>query len=605
MSLQKERIGTTLNVAWEILTNGSAVSLEGRDIRVFVIDPHNKRTEMTGLQIGGSVMDVVNFKFQGKIQEHPGVYRLECYENYGKDDQTILDDDVVMLVKRSKQRDGGSVGLAEADIVLSTGELYVSSMGQRGPKGDNGKSAYEIAVMNGYVGTIDEWLASLKGETGETGATGSQGEKGETGATGATGPQGEKGETGATGPQGEKGDAMTYDDLTEAQKEDLARPAKAVMQSVMDAIEDLDPSASTSDAIVAEAAQRAAKDAELKSTLDQLGPKLEQVETSGDASYDDDIVEFDTNSNQYIGHIDNDGIHAKEVYVQNGRNATPLPLSGVGQIMGDTTAETAEDINPQVLVGVSENDPTCIIKDKETLLFGDIYVQDTQTNQKTKIDADDRINVPIFRTMVDDLDLSQFEINGNVGILGDSTIAGYGGTKVASFLNISGTKTDISQSGDTISGQTTKWGNLASATKSAMNYVFVQIGLNDLSESRVDSDIFSLYQTLVAAIRADAPSARIILGTMIPAYERFYDTAGHVKSVADIKYHNWRELNRAIKDRLFIGADDVAFYHTLVMGDEKDNLIADYESNLNDHIHPNADGAKIIAWSWLTRLYNN
>lgn len=278
MSLQKERIGTTLNVAWEILTNGSAVSLEGRDIRVFVIDPHNKRTEMTGLQIGGSVMDVVNFKFQGKIQEHPGVYRLECYENYGKDDQTILDDDVVMLVKRSKQRDGGSVGLAEADIVLSTGELYVSSMGQRGPKGDNGKSAYEIAVMNGYVGTIDEWLASLKGETGETGATGPQGEKGETGATGATGPQGEKGETGATGPQGEKGDAMTYDDLTEAQKEDLARPAKAVMQSVMDAIEDLDPSASTSDAIVAEAAQRAAKDAELKSTLDQLGPKVVRIE---------------------------------------------------------------------------------------------------------------------------------------------------------------------------------------------------------------------------------------------------------------------------------------------------------------------------------------
>ena len=84
-----------------------------------------------------------------------------------------------------------------------------------------GLSAYDIAVQNGFDGSVEEWLESLKGETGpqgekgDTGATGPQGEKGDTGATGpqgekgdtgATGPQGEKGDTGATGPQGEKGD---------------------------------------------------------------------------------------------------------------------------------------------------------------------------------------------------------------------------------------------------------------------------------------------------------------------------------------------------------------------------------------------------------------
>lgn len=31
-----------------------------------------------------------------------------------------------------------------------------------------GKSAYEVAVQNGFVGTETEWLASLKGETGYT-----------------------------------------------------------------------------------------------------------------------------------------------------------------------------------------------------------------------------------------------------------------------------------------------------------------------------------------------------------------------------------------------------------------------------------------------------
>ena len=46
-------------------------------------------------------------------------------------------------------------------------------------------------------------MAALKGEKGDTGATGPQGPKGD---TGATGPQGPKGDTGATGPQGLKGD---------------------------------------------------------------------------------------------------------------------------------------------------------------------------------------------------------------------------------------------------------------------------------------------------------------------------------------------------------------------------------------------------------------
>ena len=119
-------------------------------------------------------------------------------------------------------------------------------------------SAYGIAVSHGYVGTEDDWLASLKGEKGDTGHgldilgayesfsalttavtspaggdiyqvgtgdsdktlylyngtewqnigsyRGEKGEKGDTGATGPQGPKGEKGDAGATGPQGPKGE---------------------------------------------------------------------------------------------------------------------------------------------------------------------------------------------------------------------------------------------------------------------------------------------------------------------------------------------------------------------------------------------------------------
>ncbi len=119
-------------------------------------------------------------------------------------------------------------------------------------------SAYGIAVSHGYVGTEDDWLASLKGEKGDTGHgldilgayeslsalttavtspaggdiyqvgtgdsdktlylyngtewqnigsyRGEKGEKGDAGATGPQGPKGEKGDAGATGPQGPKGE---------------------------------------------------------------------------------------------------------------------------------------------------------------------------------------------------------------------------------------------------------------------------------------------------------------------------------------------------------------------------------------------------------------
>lgn len=40
------------------------------------------------------------------------------------------------------------------------------SNGQDGNDGTNGKSAYELAVENGFSGTQEEWLESLKGSSG-------------------------------------------------------------------------------------------------------------------------------------------------------------------------------------------------------------------------------------------------------------------------------------------------------------------------------------------------------------------------------------------------------------------------------------------------------
>ena len=80
-----------------------------------------------------------------------------------------------------------------------------------GPEGQNGMSAYEIAVQEGYSGTESQWLSSLQGPQGPQGAqgihgpTGPQGVKGDTGDQGIQGIQGPAGEDGAMGPQGPAG----------------------------------------------------------------------------------------------------------------------------------------------------------------------------------------------------------------------------------------------------------------------------------------------------------------------------------------------------------------------------------------------------------------
>lgn len=89
--------------------------------------------------------------------------------------------------------------MADLTGVLSENEELTGSIEETVLRG---KSAYEIAVIHGFVGTEEEWLASLKGETGSAGP---QGEQGPRGLTGETGPQGQQGIPGEQGPAGQDG----------------------------------------------------------------------------------------------------------------------------------------------------------------------------------------------------------------------------------------------------------------------------------------------------------------------------------------------------------------------------------------------------------------
>ena len=73
--------------------------------------------------------------------------------------------------------------------------LALENMGEP----EDGKSAYEIAVGNGFEGTEEEWLESLKGDKGDQGEPGAKGDKGDQGEPGAKGDKGDQGEPGDPG----------------------------------------------------------------------------------------------------------------------------------------------------------------------------------------------------------------------------------------------------------------------------------------------------------------------------------------------------------------------------------------------------------------------
>lgn len=68
--------------------------------------------------------------------------------------------------------------------------------------GANGKSAYEVAVDEGFEGDVQAWLDSLVGPQGNQGPPGKDGADG---TDGAQGPPGTDGKDGNTGPAGEDG----------------------------------------------------------------------------------------------------------------------------------------------------------------------------------------------------------------------------------------------------------------------------------------------------------------------------------------------------------------------------------------------------------------
>lgn len=121
--------------------------------------------------------------------------------------------------------------------------------GTDGANGVDGRSAYQVAVDNGFVGTESAWLASLVGPAGAAGATGA------TGATGAQGPTGAQGTQGPQGIQGVTGTpAPTFNFSTPSAKTVAASTAYQAADPTKAAIVTMTPSCTNATTILASSA---------------------------------------------------------------------------------------------------------------------------------------------------------------------------------------------------------------------------------------------------------------------------------------------------------------------------------------------------------------
>jgi hypothetical protein len=194
-------------------------------------------------------------------------------------------------------------------------------------------------------------------------------------------------------------------------------------------------------------------------------------------------------------------------------------------------------------------------------------------------------------------------------VLGDSTVAYTNAAvslpstqTVASFVGglVCGAA-DISNAGDRIADQKTKWTALPSKTE--LEVVIVQIGLNDV-RSRVGANtattaqVITDLQDLINTINADKPAdCKVYVSQMTPC-KAWLDGATNPTAA----YAAWQDVNTAIAGggaTPITGVDGRITSHVAALSGAGDTLDAKYDM---DGVHENNEGRFIIAQAWRTAL---
>jgi len=173
---------TTTEIHLNALDDGSAATLTA-DAKVRI-----KNDSGYLLGISASITDNHAVITSGKLAQLPaGNYLIELWDTVDGG-TAIYPSDGFLALQINENVTGLSGGLVSSITVDDFVQQFSSlseqlkqqvanavANGLKGDTGDDGLSAYQIAVINGYKGSQTEWLVSLVGATGLKGDTGNPG----------------------------------------------------------------------------------------------------------------------------------------------------------------------------------------------------------------------------------------------------------------------------------------------------------------------------------------------------------------------------------------------------------------------------------------------
>ena len=172
---------------------------------------------------------------------HPGAVKMSLFGYDAESDTTLRATTVpvTLHIRPSGFVEDGTTPIPPTPDLYTQLLKKLSEM-QTGANGKDGRSAYEIAIENGFVGTVAEWLESLKGRDG---IDGKDGKDGADGLPGKDGTNGKDGKDGRDGKDGVSPDLTNYpdNDAVKALVQDAVQPLlqQAHIHKNLDVLDDL------------------------------------------------------------------------------------------------------------------------------------------------------------------------------------------------------------------------------------------------------------------------------------------------------------------------------------------------------------------------------
>lgn len=150
------RIGNDINVTWNVYgRNGAKYSLTGKIHRLWLVSgPRKKEITAYSQQLRNQIVFVIDEKEVHRFGTFKLILEIKEPDNDTQDATYELSHVFQVVSETYPMRANKSIN-GQADIVINSilNNVYVSTL--------EGASAYEIAVENGYEGTVTEWLGEF------------------------------------------------------------------------------------------------------------------------------------------------------------------------------------------------------------------------------------------------------------------------------------------------------------------------------------------------------------------------------------------------------------------------------------------------------------